>query len=118
MSKEKFSQLHSSQGGEVKTKQLFRSTYATETEIGKKFPLRVSQKEHQGVPAVAQWVKNLTTAALQSLQKCGSIPSLAQWVKGLDIDMAQILCMAHELPHATIKNETKHTHKKTLKYNE
>ena len=34
----------------------------------------------KGVPAVVQWVKNLTAAA--HCRSAGSIPCLVQWVKG------------------------------------
>lgn len=50
----------------------------------------------EGVPAVAQWIKNPAAVAL------GSIPSLAQWVKGCSVAtaVAQIQSLAWELPYA------------------
>ena len=43
-----------------------------------------------GVPAVAQWVKNLTIVAPVAAEAQGSIPSPAQWVKGSGIATAVV----------------------------
>ena len=43
---------------------------------------------HQGVPALVQWVKNLTEVALFTAGVAGLIPGLAQWVKGSSIAAA------------------------------
>ena len=62
-----------------------------------------------GVPAVAQWVKNLTAVAWVAAEAAGSIPGPAQWVKrsGIDVAVAQATAearaqsLARELPYAS-----------------
>ena len=62
-----------------------------------------------GVPTVAQWVKNPTSETPVTVEAQGSIPNPAQWVKGSYVaaamtkvtTAAQIRSLLRELPYAT-----------------
>ena len=58
-------------------------------------------KNRLGIPAVAQWVKNLTAMAQVAAEAQVQFPSLAQWVKGSSIasSVAQIQSLALKLPY-------------------
>ena len=52
-------------------------------------PIPPPKIKQRGLPAVAQWVKNLTTMAQVTAEITGSISGPAQWVKGSGVSQLQ-----------------------------